>query len=406
MARGGSQKYAIKTAIEFLRNGHNVSLYTIKYNEEQCYPDLLEGIEVVYLKQAQGSETKSRKNSRLWKLLTEMGLVSILRLLYDVYTGRGMAERIKANTQKGGIPLDLLYVHECTYNYLALFVKQPKYLFCYDTPDKFESWDSAYVNRDKWFKRVNGWLKILSHYNNIRRFRKIFVLDETMKDKVINYFSIAPITIPGGIDVELFSQKKRNVIREEYDLKDDTIIVSCVTRLAPYKRIEDIIVATENIESSAKVLVYINTHKEDDEYYQKLLTKYKNSIFPKGNVIIDTQPLSGDEALAAVYQSSDIFVYPNENQTWGNAVLEAMSCGCCSVVSDGCGISEIIDQNETGIIYKQGDVVQLKDILQYLVKNMDVSQRIGSLSAEIVREKYTWNNWYFNHLKEFNNGQK
>ena len=401
MARGGSQKYAIKTAIEFLKNGHNVKIYTIKYNAAQCYPDLLEGIEVEYLKKAEASDTNTRKNSRMWKFLTECGVVSVLRFIYDVVNGYKIAQAIYTKSGNSDDLLDLLYVHECTYNYLALFVKQPKYLFCYDTLDKFESWDSSYVKHPKWLKRINHWLKLLSRYDNVHRFRKIFVLDSTMKDKVFKYFSADAKIVPGGIDINLFSKKKKNTIREKYGLNDSTIIISCVTRLAPYKRIGDIIVATENIKSKNNIYIYINAHEEDRDYYQMLLRKYENRIYPKGNVIIDTEPLKDDLALAGIYQSSDIFVYPNENQTWGNAVLEAMSCGCCCVVSNGCGICEIIDQEETGIIYNRGETVQLAEIIQYLADNLSIAQKIGKLSASKIRKKYTWNNWYKRHLKEF-----
>jgi len=43
------------------------------------------------------------------------------------------------------------------------------------------------------------------------------------------------------------------------------------------------------------------------------------------------------EDLRAVYSAADIFVLPSRHENFGNAVLEAMACGCTALVSDQVG---------------------------------------------------------------------
>lgn len=43
------------------------------------------------------------------------------------------------------------------------------------------------------------------------------------------------------------------------------------------------------------------------------------------------------ETLRSVYSAADIFVLPSRHENFGNAVLEAMACGCAALVSDKVG---------------------------------------------------------------------
>jgi glycosyltransferase involved in cell wall biosynthesis len=57
----------------------------------------------------------------------------------------------------------------------------------------------------------------------------------------------------------------------------------------------------------------------------------------------------GDE-LAALYASSDLFVFPSTTDTLGQAVMEAQSSGLPAIVSDRGGPSQIVQHERTGLI--------------------------------------------------------
>ena len=64
---GGSQRQALSFAVAFQELGHEVTVYTINYDHDRCFPDLLDQLRIVALPDAfKPSRTKKR---RLWGFL-------------------------------------------------------------------------------------------------------------------------------------------------------------------------------------------------------------------------------------------------------------------------------------------------------------------------------------------------
>ena len=53
-------------------------------------------------------------------------------------------------------------------------------------------------------------------------------------------------------------------------------------------------------------------------------------------------------ALAKVYASSDIFVFPSVSETYGNVVVEAMASGIPCIIADGGGSADLVRHGHTG----------------------------------------------------------
>lgn len=56
------------------------------------------------------------------------------------------------------------------------------------------------------------------------------------------------------------------------------------------------------------------------------------------------------ETLAMYYASSDVFVFPSISETYGNVVIEAMSCGLPCVIADGGGSKSFISDGNNGFL--------------------------------------------------------
>lgn len=70
--------------------------------------------------------------------------------------------------------------------------------------------------------------------------------------------------------------------------------------------------------------------------------------------VIFQDPVYGRQALADVYRSADVFVYPSiaeQGETFGVAPLEAMACGLVTVVSDLEPFRDYLSPNENGIVF-------------------------------------------------------
>jgi len=68
------------------------------------------------------------------------------------------------------------------------------------------------------------------------------------------------------------------------------------------------------------------------------------SLMPRA-YFLGKQP---QEELAAIYASSDVFVFPSVSETYGNVVVEAMACGLPCVVANGGGSKSFVTNGVNG----------------------------------------------------------
>ena len=69
----------------------------------------------------------------------------------------------------------------------------------------------------------------------------------------------------------------------------------------------------------------------------------------------------GREAVADVFASADLFVFPSRTDTAGNVVLEAQAAGLPVIVSDAGGPRENMRPGETGIVCGGNRIINGRD---------------------------------------------
>jgi len=78
----------------------------------------------------------------------------------------------------------------------------------------------------------------------------------------------------------------------------------------------------------------------------------------------------------------DVFVLPSRSESFSNALLEAMACGCCPVGSDVGGTGELIQHGVRGLLFENGSLTELTDSLLELAAN---EKRRTDMAAEAAR---------------------
>jgi glycosyltransferase involved in cell wall biosynthesis len=97
-----------------------------------------------------------------------------------------------------------------------------------------------------------------------------------------------------------------------------------------------------------------------------------------------------DEEIGDFYCACDAFVFPNENQTWGLAVLEAMACGRPVLVSRGAAVHEVLTDGENALLFPPRDPDALAARIQELITEPALRTRIAQQGMSLVRAKFTW----------------
>lgn len=110
-----------------------------------------------------------------------------------------------------------------------------------------------------------------------------------------------------------------------------------------------------------------------------------------------------DEKLLTIYNSADLFVLPSIVDSQGNTeglgvvLLEAMACGLPVIGSDVGGISDIIQDGETGILVPEKDVLRLSEMILNLIEN-NLRQKLADSGYELVKYKFSWDNTAESHV--------
>ena len=99
------------------------------------------------------------------------------------------------------------------------------------------------------------------------------------------------------------------------------------------------------------------------------------------------------EELPALYQQADVFCFPTLCDTYGIALLEAMSCGCAVLVSDVAGAGEIVN-SENGIkvpLRNPDQYIQASaDAIVALAMNTELRARLGSNARQFIVAEHDW----------------
>jgi glycosyltransferase involved in cell wall biosynthesis len=100
--------------------------------------------------------------------------------------------------------------------------------------------------------------------------------------------------------------------------------------------------------------------------------------------------------LVRAYQESGVLVLPavvdarGDTEGLGVVLLEAMSCGTPVVASDIGGITDIVTQEETGLLVPPGDPAALASAIRRLATDAALWRRLAEAGRRRFREDFGW----------------
>lgn len=185
--------------------------------------------------------------------------------------------------------------------------------------------------------------------------------------------------IPNGFD---FSKK---IIQDKEKLFDREKIITTVGRIgAPEKDILTMLQALSNLDlKDWKVEIIGPIEDEFNNVIFDFFLSYphlREKVFFRG-------PVYNREELFGILNRSKIFIQTSKFESFGLALLEAMSCGCFIVSTDLTPSKEIAGEN--GVFFRIGDSHALSKILQTII---DGKLRLPSASHIIryAKKEYSW----------------
>jgi glycosyltransferase involved in cell wall biosynthesis len=218
---------------------------------------------------------------------------------------------------------------------------------------------------------------------NLKKADKIVSTSHIMAKETQKYTDKAIEITPFGVDVSLF---KKN---GEYNF-NEPFIIGNVKTLSPKYGIDILIKSFQKVlEKNPKrnIILKIIGGGEEKENLMRLCKHL--------NISDRVQFLGkiGNSLLPAYYNSFLVAVNPSvdNSESFGVVAVEAMACGCPVVASDADGFTEVIVNNETGIIVPKRDIEATAHAIQKFIDNSKLREEMGKKGRKRVEELYDWN---------------
>lgn len=111
------------------------------------------------------------------------------------------------------------------------------------------------------------------------------------------------------------------------------------------------------------------------------------SIFTKGQKLDRVERM---DSLGDFYNEISVYVQPSVTEGFGIPVLEAMAHGRPVIVTEGAGVSELVQDGVEGFVVPIRNPAVIADKIDYLKQNRDKMVEMGQ-AARKKAEQYPWN---------------
>ncbi|WP_419812918.1 glycosyltransferase family 4 protein [Bacterioplanoides sp.] len=188
-----------------------------------------------------------------------------------------------------------------------------------------------------------GWLEKLA-YGYLRHFHNqtagTLVPTNVQCDELQSHGFDHVRVLARGVDSQLFHPQKRSaVLRKQWGVKDDDLVLLYVGRIAGEKNMELALATYQQLlHSDERVrLVLVG----DGPELPRIREHYPEVI---------CCGMQRGEELATHYASGDVFLFPSKTDTFGNVVTEAMASGLAVVSFDYAAGHEHIQSGQNGML--------------------------------------------------------
>jgi glycosyltransferase involved in cell wall biosynthesis len=184
--------------------------------------------------------------------------------------------------------------------------------------------------------------------------------------------------VPFGIDLNIFRKTDSIAAKKVFNIDTKSIVITFRATKNEFKGLYYVKKALGKLNS--KHPITLMTFQE-----KGLLDEFKGRYR-----VIDVGWIDDDEMLVNAYNASDIVLMPSTAEAFGLMAIEAMACGKPVVVFDDTSLPEITFAPNGGIVAKYKDIDHLYNIVQGLVENTDMRNKIGEQASIIAKREYNF----------------
>lgn len=174
---------------------------------------------------------------------------------------------------------------------------------------------------------------------------------------------------------EIFLDAQRNKA-------DNSFLVVSAGRLNSQKNFSMLITAFANFsQDKPNVCLHIYGDGEKSEELHQLINKL--------NCSEKIKLMGRTNDLVNIYNGASLYILSSNFEGMPNALLEAMAIGLPCIATDcPTGPSEMIVNEENGLLVPVGDVEKMQEAIEFMYNNRDQAEKMGKHAREFVSENY------------------
>ena len=177
------------------------------------------------------------------------------------------------------------------------------------------------------------------------------------------------VQIPNAIDLNIIPKKSTKQFENQ---------IIFAGRLSKEKGVEIMLDAVTQLPDNYHLLIAGSGPLEE---------KVRNLADKKTNV--HYLGYQSKQNLLSLIRGSDLLIQPSLEEGMSSTLLEAMACGTCILASNIEGISEIVENNKTGLLVEPDNKDELLNKILDLLPKKEKRLRMSNEGLEIVK-KYDW----------------
>jgi glycosyltransferase involved in cell wall biosynthesis len=187
--------------------------------------------------------------------------------------------------------------------------------------------------------------------------------------------------IPNAVIPPNIDPQRRQFLRKQLDLPENAFLAGFVGRIAPQKRLQDLLFAVETLRHIRPV--YLAVLGDGPE--RQRMVDFAEAIHCPDNVRF----LGHREDAVDWYSAFDAFCLPSSFEGMSNSLMEAMAAGLPVLVSDIPPNKELVTHDVDGYHVKTGDPTGYAQFLRKLIDEPATAQRLGQSARSKMLTDYS-----------------
>ena len=208
--------------------------------------------------------------------------------------------------------------------------------------------------------------------------------NELIRDTAMTESKVA--VIPYGIDLSSFDPSNYNKtnLRDKFDIPRDSLVFGLIGRIEHTKGQDIAVQAFIRAAIPGSHLVLCGSIAFAD-YFDSLM-----KIAAEAGMTESITYIPFTDNIPELVNCFDISLMPSQKEAFGLVLVEAMAAGLPVIASDSGGVSELINHNVDGLLFRFPDIVELSDLMTKLAEDPELRNTLGRAAFKRANNNYIY----------------